>query len=309
MRLNRNNQIIIQPAQGRSSAYFTEDLTRWINKLAPLDIDFVIEGETGTGKDTFARHLYEQSELSGPFIGINCAAIPEQLAEAEFFGAVPGAFTGANKTRIGHIESSHNGILFLDEIDSMPLSLQAKLLRVIETRSVMPLGSTETTPVNLRVIGAAQTPLNELVESGLFRRDLYFRLSTIKISLPAIRDRVDVIIPQFVRFAAEAALTFKRPLPAMNPALTESLLMHSWPGNMRELKAAAMRFVLGITPLETIRKPRSWTLKERMARIEACLIKDCLSRHHDQVSQAADELGIPSRTLYNKLKSLNLIGK
>jgi len=306
--MDNNNTVSIQLSREQASE-FTDDLSRWLDKLSHLNIDFMLEGETGTGKDTFARHLYERSDRDGPFIGINCAAIPEQLAEAELFGSVPGAYTGADKPRIGHIEASDGGILFLDEIDSMPLSLQAKLLRVLETRSVMRLGSTDTQPVNLRVIGAAQRPLLRLVESGEFRSDLYFRLSTVKIALPALRERVETIVPQFQRFAIDAARQFKRPLPAMDQTLTESLLMHRWPGNMHELKAAAMRFVLGLNALEHTRAAHSWTLKDRMARIESCLIQDCLTRHDNQVIDAALELGIPSRTLYNKLKALNLMEK
>ncbi|NIG12956.1 sigma-54-dependent Fis family transcriptional regulator [Pantoea sp. Al-1710] len=290
---------------------FTEENQGWLQRLSTLDIDFVIEGETGTGKDTFARTLYEMSDVTGPFIGINCAAIPDALAEAELFGTVPGAYTGAMmKPRIGHIESSHDGMLFLDEIDSMSLQLQAKFLRVLETRSVMRLGNTETHPVNLRVIAAAQRPLNELVEKGEFRSDLYFRLSTVKITLPSLREKVETIIPHFRHFAAEAAIRYNTPLPALNQCLTESLLMHRWPGNMRELKAAAMRFVLGMQVLENTRPASiSWTLKDRMARIESCLIEDCLTRHDNQVMDAANELGIPARTLYNKLKSLNSLAK
>ena len=303
-----NNTLSIQLDREKPSE-FTDDLSRWLDKLSGLPLDFVLEGETGTGKDTFARQLYDLSRLSGPFIGINCAAIPEQLAEAELFGSVPGAYTGSTKTRVGHIEAANDGILFLDEIDSMSLPLQAKFLRVLETRSVMRLGSTETVDVNLRVIGAAQRPLASLVEQGAFRSDLYFRLSTVKIQLPALRERVETIVPQFKRFAIEAARHFKRPLPPMNQTLTESLLMHRWPGNMRELKAAAMRFVLGLPTLEQTRSVRSWTLKDRMARIESCLIEDCLIRHNHQVIDAARELGLPSRTLYNKLKALNLLEK
>jgi len=293
-----------------STNHYTDGLEEWLQRLAALDIDFVIEGETGTGKDTFARNLFELSGLSGPFIGINCAAIPEQLAENELFGSEAGAFTGSVKARIGHIESANNGLLFLDEIDSMPLALQAKMLRVLETRSVMRLGSTETHPVNIRVIGAAQRPLNQLVEEGAFRSDLYFRLSTVKISLPALRDRVENIVPQFLRFSMQTANEYKRPLPPMNQALTESLLMHRWPGNIRELKAAATRFVLGLPPIEQNVQPHgTWTLKERMCQIEHCLIEDCLSRHNNQVNHAARELGIPMRTLYNKLKSLSILDK
>jgi len=307
--VDTHSEIALESRHGRPTDSFTEELSAWLDRLSTLDIDFVIEGETGTGKDTFARTLYDLSDLTGPFIGINCAAIPDTLAEAELFGSVPGAYTGAQKSRIGHIEASHNGILFLDEIDSMSPQLQAKLLRVLETRSVMRLGSTDIHPVNLRVIGAAQKPLSQLVDEGVFRSDLFFRLSTVKIALPSLREKVETIIPHFQRFAIEAAFRYKRPLPALNQSLTESLLLHRWPGNLRELKAAAMRFVLGIQVLEPTRTYRSWTLKDRMARIESCLIKDCLTRHNNQVIDAAEELGIPSRTLYNKLKALNGIGK
>jgi len=285
---------------------FSIALNEWLDKLAAINIDFVIEGETGTGKDTFARQLYERSGCSGAFIAINCAAIPETLAESELFGVVAGAYTGAVKTRTGHIESANDGILFLDEIDSMPLSLQAKFLRVLETRSVMRLGSTETQPLNLRVIGASQRPLIELVEEKVFRSDLYFRLSTVRITLPTLRDQIETIIPQFKRFAAEAAINLKRPLPAMTQALIESMLMHHWPGNMRELKAASVRFVLGLSPLDEGKSASGLTLKDRMNSIEQCLIVDSLSRHENQVTEAATELGIPARTLYNKIKSLNL---
>jgi len=288
---------------------FTDYLSHWVSKLAPLPIDFLIEGETGTGKDTFARLVYEASELPGPFIGINCAAIPEGLAEAELFGSVQGAYTGAPKARVGHIEAANNGILYLDEIDSMPLSLQAKLLRVLETRSVMRLGATDTTQVNVRVIGAAQRPLAELVEEGAFRADLFFRLTTVKLSLPALRDRVDSIVPGFRRFSIAAAKQFKVDLPAMDETLAQNLLLHSWPGNMRELKAAAMRFVLGLDVLGTNYSTGKTTLKDRLSQFETCIIQDTLTRHDNQVHVAAFELGIPTRTLYNKLKALNLMVK
>lgn len=292
--------------KGISPSRFSSELSSWLEKLAPVNIDFVLEGETGTGKDTFARALYHLSRCEGPFIAINCAAIPENLAENELFGSVAGAFTGSTRHRIGHIESADKGILFLDEIDSMSLTLQAKLLRVLETRSVMRLGSTETHPVHLRVIAAAQQPLAKMVEAGSFRSDLYFRLTTVRIALPALRNQVETIVPAFKRFAAEAAIQFKRPLPPVSQSLTEALLMHQWPGNMRELKAASMRYVLGLPALDHSRShPHNWNLRDRMNLIEQCLIQDCLIRHDNQVNEAADELGIPARTLYNKLKSMN----
>ena len=283
-----------------------DELNEWLETVATLNIDLLLEGETGTGKDTFARKVYERSACDGNFVAINCAAIPETLAESELFGVMAGAYTGATQSRAGYIESANNGILFLDEIDSMSLTLQAKLLRVLETRSVGRLGSTRTQPVNLRIIVASQQPLAELVEQRLFRQDLYFRLATVKITLPALRDRIEHIVPHFRRFAAEAARRLNRPYPPISQSLLEALLMHRWPGNMRELKGAAERFVLGLPPLgQPLHCHQRVDLRERMRRIENCLITDCLSRHENRVLQAARELGIPSRTLYNRLKTMN----
>ncbi len=175
-----------------------DSLASLIETVAPLEIDLVLEGETGTGKDTLARKIHRLSGCSGRLIAVNCAAIPETLAESELFGVNNGAYTGAVQARAGYIEEANNGILFLDEIDSMPLSLQAKLLRVLENRGIERLGGTRFIPVNMRVIVATQKPLLTLVEQGTFRRDLYFRLNTLSIQLQPLRSQVEIIIPCFV---------------------------------------------------------------------------------------------------------------
>ncbi|WP_130835916.1 sigma 54-interacting transcriptional regulator [[Erwinia] mediterraneensis] len=284
------------------------DVERMLSMLAPLDMDIVVEGETGTGKDTFAQRLYQAAGVKGAFVPVNCAAIPEQLAESELFGVVSGAYTGASHTRAGYIESAQQGMLFLDEIDSMPLTLQAKLLRVLETRSVTRLGCTRAVPLKFRVVVAAQRPLSELVAQNRFRQDLYFRLSTVRVELPTLRSHIESIIPLFRHFTQQSALRLKCPLPPMPVELTEILLMHSWPGNIRELRAAAERFVIGlpviVPPVETGKV--SGRLKDRLRRIESCLIEDCLARHKNRVVSAAHELGIPRRTLYQRLKLLNV---
>lgn len=283
------------------------DFDDLINTIAPLMVDVVLEGETGTGKDTLARQLYTRSGCKGDFVAINCAAIPENLAESELFGVVAGAYTGANHSRAGYIESANNGILFLDEIDSMPLNLQAKLLRVLETRTVGRLGSTQCVPVNLRVIVASQTPLDRLVEEKRFRQDLFFRLATIKITLPTLRQRIEFIIPLFRRFIQDAARRLNRALPPVSAGLSEMLLMHHWPGNIRELRVASERFVLGIPPLGDMPEyeNRRFQLRDRMRRIEYCIIEDCLKRHENHIGSAAHELGVPRRTLYQRIKSLS----
>lgn len=315
---SRNHQAAI-PAQNDaqysseiiegSSADIHARLHPMVNTLAPLKVDLLLEGETGTGKDTLTRRIYQLSGTRGPLVPVNCAAIPENLAESELFGVMAGAYTGASHARAGYIETANDGILFLDEIDSMPLILQAKLLRVLETRSIQRLGSTQSIALNLRVIAASQTPLIDLVEEGRFRRDLYFRLSTIKLETPTVRAHAELIIPLFRRFTHEAALRLKQAIPPRSLELDESLLLHSWPGNIRELKAAAERYVLGLPPLsgEAPREAGATLLKERLRRIERSLITDCLNRHGHKIDDVVHELGIPRRTLYHRIKLLNIV--
>ncbi|WP_099081672.1 transcriptional regulator HrpR, partial [Pseudomonas syringae] len=211
-----------------------------------MDMDLLLCGETGTGKDTLASRIHELSSRTGPFVGMNCAAIPESLAESQLFGVVNGAFTGVCRAREGYIEASSGGTLYLDEIDSMPLSLQAKLLRVLESRGVERLGSTDFIPLDLRVIASAQRPLDELVEQGLFRRDLFFRLNVLTLQLPALRKRREQILPLFDQFTQDVAAESGRSVPTLDNRRVQILLSHDWPGNVRELKSAAKRFVLGL---------------------------------------------------------------
>nr|WP_024966773.1 sigma 54-interacting transcriptional regulator [Pantoea sp. IMH] len=290
------------------SADIHAHLHKLVDIIAPLHVDVLLEGETGTGKDTLARRIYDSSGCSGPLVPVNCGAIPETLAESELFGVMSGAYTGANHSRPGYIEAANNGILFLDEIDSMPLTVQAKLLRMLETRAIERLGSTRCIPLTLRVIAAAQTPLEQLVAEGRFRRDLYFRLNTITLATPTVRSRPELIIPLFRQFTQEAAQRLHQPLPPRQPGLDEALLLHSWPGNIRELKAAAERFVLGLPVLcqQAIPQAESIMLKERLRRIERSLIHECLHRHGNRIDEVVHELGIPRRTLYHRLKQLKL---
>ncbi|MFP1924188.1 sigma 54-interacting transcriptional regulator [Lonsdalea quercina] len=284
------------------------ELGALINDIAPLDVDIILEGETGTGKDTLARRIHRLSGCSGQLVAVNCAAVPENLAESELFGVVSGAYTGANRSRAGYLETADKGILFLDEIDSMPLTLQAKMLRVLENRGIERLGSTQFKPVDMRVIVATQTPLLKLVEEGRFRRDLYFRLDTVKIQLPTLRSRSDIILPMFQRFTRVAAERLQRPVPALCAEVHERLLTHSWPGNLRELKAAAERWVLGLSPLASRSEAGTapTQLKHRLRRIEKFLIQDALRRNGHCIDDVVTELGIPKRTLYHRLKLLKV---
>jgi len=277
--------------------------------ISQLGIDVLLSGETGTGKDTVAQRIHTLSGRKGRLVAMNSAAIPESLAESELFGAVSGAYTGADRSRMGYIEASQGGTLYLDEIDSMPLSLQAKLLRVLETRTLERLGSTTEISLDLCVIASSQRPLDELVESGIFRRDLYFRLNVFTLQLPALRENRARIVPLFSRFVAASAQELGRGTHGISPILRQVLLSHDWPGNIRELKSAAKRFVLGFPLLgaEPIDDHDPATgLKSQLRVIEKVLIQESLKRHKNSISAVSQELDIPRRTLYHRMKDLDV---
>jgi len=286
------------------------DIESTINSTAPLNIDILLLGETGTGKDTLAQRFHRLSGRRGDFIAVNCAAIPESLAESQLFGVNSGAYTGAIQSRAGFIEAAHLGTLYLDEIDSMPLQLQAKLLRALESRGVERLGSTRFIPVDMRVIASAQQSLEEMVDQGRFRRDLYFRLNIVSIQLPALRERREQIVPLFLAMVEREACTFKCPAPVPSNTLLQQLVCHPWLGNVRELRSAAKRFVLGLLPLpaSAADHQKSGTgLKNHLQKFEKMLIEDSLQRHDYDVDNAALELGIAKRTLYYRIKQLNIL--
>lgn len=275
--------------------------------ISELNIDVLLTGETGSGKDTLATVLHKLSNREGPFVAVNCAAIPESLFESELFGVVSGAFTGAEHSRMGYVEAAQGGTLYLDEIDSMPLHLQAKLLRVLETRQLERLGSTTAVQLDICIIASAQRALDELVEQGDFRRDLYFRLNVLTLKLPALRQRRKSIIRMFEHFASSAAREMEMDVPAISPAIEQLLLNHDWPGNIRELKSAAKRHVLGLTLLggET-EQVNPCSLKCQLRLIEKVLIQESLRRHRHSIEAVLDDLDIPRRTLYHRMKELDL---
>jgi transcriptional regulator with PAS, ATPase and Fis domain len=276
--------------------------------LGQLGIDLLLSGETGTGKDTVASRIHALSGRKGRLVAMNCAAIPESLAESELFGVVSGAYTGADKARVGYIEAAQGGTLYLDEIDSMPLSLQAKLLRVLETRSVERLGSTSPIALDVCVIASAQHSLDEMVEQGRFRRDLYFRLNVLTVTLAPLRSQRARIIPLFTRFAQAMAQESGLPLPEITGVLRHVLLNHDWPGNIRELKSAAKRHVMGFPLLgaEAGEEGESSGLKSQLRVIEKALIQAALKRHNNSVEAVSQELDIPRRTLYHRMKELDV---
>jgi transcriptional regulator with PAS, ATPase and Fis domain len=281
-----------------------------VNNTAPLNIDLLLLGETGTGKDTLAQRIHRLSGRKGSFVAVNCAAIPETLAESQLFGVNSGAFTGAMQSRAGFVEAAHLGTLYLDEIDSMPLSLQAKLLRVLECRGVERLGSTRFIQVDMRVIASAQHSLHDMVEQGAFRRDLYFRLNVVSIHIPPLRERRERIVPLFLEMIKQEADAFKCPDLKPPGTLLQQLLCHRWLGNVRELRSVAKRFVLGMAPLPLNHSPHAKiNLKAQLQQIEKALIEESLHRHEHRVDSAAAELGVAKRTLYYRMKQLDILQK
>lgn len=279
-----------------------------ISKLAKADVSTLIHGETGTGKELVARNLHEQSaRRDGPFVAINCGALPDTMMEAELFGHEAGAFTDAKKIRQGKFEYAHQGTIFLDEIESIPLSLAVKILRVLQERKVERLGANTPIDVDIRIIAATKTDLKTMSERGEFREDLYYRLNVVELFLPPLRQRGEDILQLFRFFMTKAAERFSLPLPALPMDAVDSLMQHNWPGNVRELINVAERYVLtdmllDQQSLDVWEKPvTQQTLPNMVEQYEQRLIEQALSQAQGSIKQTYEALGIPRKTLYDKL--------
>jgi two-component system C4-dicarboxylate transport response regulator DctD len=280
-----------------------------VTQLASINVDILITGQTGTGKEVLARALHEFGARSaGNFVAINCAAVPESIFESEIFGHEKGAFSGAVAERAGKFEYGQGGTVFLDEIESMPLALQAKVLRAIQERTVVRLGSNRERPIDVRFIAATKTDLRRESEAGRFRSDLYYRLATVELALPPLAERREDIPLLYGVFARAAAERFGMALP-QDMDLT-GLGDQPWPGNVRELKSAADRAVLGLASPASPRKPRgqAGTLPDRVARFEAEAIAQTLRMTNGSTAEAAEQLGLPRRTLNEKIARYGLRG-
>ncbi|MEW9624364.1 sigma-54-dependent transcriptional regulator [Rhodanobacter geophilus] len=305
-----------------------QSLYELIRQVAPTRSNAFIVGDTGTGKELVARAIHEASGRTGLFVPINCAAIPAELLESELFGHVKGAFTGAVRDRVGKCELASGGTVFLDEITEMPAHLQVKLLRVLQEGCIERLGSNGTIPVDLRVVSATNRDLQQAVESGALRRDLYFRLNVVRIDVPRLRDRHGDIALLANHFLHKHALELGRATPRLMSHVLQRLESYEWPGNVRELENIMERAVvlcrsgeitLAHLPAELSSESpgRSSSssaladdpaidgpldLKARVEGLECRLIKAALERSANNKAAAARLLGISERTLWYKLK-------
>ncbi len=291
---------------------------RLIGKVLHNPVSVLLAGETGTGKELVARAIHDCGlRRSKPFIVQNCASLPESLLESELFGYRKGAFSGADRDHRGLFDAAHEGTLFLDEIGDMPLSLQAKLLRVLQEGEVRPLGSTATHKVDVRIVAATHHNLRSLVEEGRFREDLFYRLAQFPIELPALRERGEDILTLARYFADKASVFLQRNLCRWADSTLDHLACYSFPGNVRELKGLVERAVLLCEGGELLpehfdlrhglsRDDNSMNLRERMERVERSLLLDCLRKNRGNQTSAANELGLPRRTLLYRMQRLSI---
>lgn len=294
---------------GRSEAIMA--LRQHLRAVAETDADVLIEGQTGTGKEVAARALHRASNRSGqPFVHINCAALPADLIESELFGHEAGAFAGAMRTRFGKFEHARGGTVFLDEIDSLPIGLQAKLLNALQNRVITRLGSNDPVSLDVRFLAASKRDLEEAVSMGEFRADLLYRLNVITLRMPPLSARREDIPRLFVELVDQAAARYRIAPRDVPSSLLTSLTARAWPGNVRELRNAADRFALGL-PVETNAAPAdvapsSQTLSDQMAEHERGLISASLSANGGSLKATYEMLGLSRKSLYEKMQKYGL---
>ena len=296
-------------------------IRKTLEKIAPTDATVLITGENGTGKDVLAREIHAHSLRSGkPMVAVDAGAITETLFESELFGHVKGAFTDAHTDHVGKFEQADGGTLFLDEIGNIPLHLQAKLLRAIQSRSVVRVGGSQAIPVDIRLICATNMDLEQLVREGRFREDLYYRINTVHIALPALRERKEDIVPLAGRFIAQFAEKYHRPLTGLDESAKAVLESARWNGNIRELqnvieKAVILSEAKNLTAkdiqMDSSAKGlrmtgEAGTIKAVSEAEEERLVREAMDRTDGNISAAAKMLGVSRPTLYAKLKKYGL---
>jgi len=287
-----------------------QQLRQRILELAPIDIPIMIYGDTGVGKELVARSLHQYSgNKNAPFVALNCAAIPDQLAEAELFGYEKGAFTDAVTSRVGKLQHANGGVLFLDEIESLPLVIQAKLLRALSDGKITPLGSNTEIAIDCRVISATK---DELRDNKNFRQDLFFRLQVAQFRIPPLKDRGKDIITLFEYFTRQQCEHFGAKYSKTDKKTQEILLFHAWPGNVRELINVATRYAIsGCSKIEAAMETdvqntfdivSGDSLKDMVQSFEEKLIRSKLVQYKGKVSSVLQDLCIERRTFNKKLK-------
>ena len=290
---------------------------RLIEKAAATRISVLISGESGTGKELVARAIhYSSKTASGPFVTVNCTAIPDSLLESELFGHVKGAFTGAQASRAGFFQIADGGTLFLDEIGDASLNMQGKLLRAIQNKEIFMVGSSRVQKIDTRIIAATNTDLNRLVQKGLFREDLYFRLNIVEISLPPLHERGEDILLLVQFFMEKLSKDMNRPAPQLSDKVLQIFKSYRWQGNVRELENLVQRLVvlsdgdfIDVVDLpEQMRSNISWRkgLNRSLAEVEAEHIANVLNSVKGNKTRAAQILGIDRKTLREKIRRANL---
>jgi DNA-binding NtrC family response regulator len=289
-----------------------KEISRVVAKVAPTEANVLLLGENGTGKEVIAREIHRQSVRKDEiFVSVNITAIPDTLFESELFGHVKGAFTDAREAKPGRFELAHHGTLFLDEIGNMSLPMQSKLLSVLQERSITRLGSTTAIPVDFRLICATNMPLREMVSEGSFRQDLLFRINTIVVDIPPLRQRAEDI-PTLANFYLQHfAKKYSKNITSIGGKSLQKLMNHTWPGNIRELQHAVEKAVI-LCDGETLSfedsyvpntgSPHGFNLEDH----EKSLITKALEKNRGNISSTASELGINRSTLYEKLRKYTI---
>ena len=288
---------------GRSAAMI--DLRYRLRAVGGTDADLLIVGDTGVGKEVVARAVHDiSSRANRPFVAINCAALPGNLIESELFGHEIGAFPGALRARYGKFEHARGGTVLLDEIGSMPPDLQARLLRVIQDRVIVRLGSNEQIPLDVRFIATSKVKLEDEVAQGRFRADLLYRLNVVTLNVPPLSSRREDVPILFLQLLREAAGRHRRDMGEVSPRLLAEIARREWPGNVRELRNAADRYVLGLDIEGVTDSADDVTAKlsDRVARFERSVIASALQAHGGSLKPVYEELGISRKTLYEKMQ-------
>ena len=333
LRLRVENQNLRERLQGNfqpegviGNAKALQKILEKVKQVAAVDVTILLEGESGTGKEMIANLLHESSlRAKKLFIKVNCGALTKSLLESELFGAVRGAYTGSEKDRSGYFETANQGSIFLDEIGEMDLESQVRLLRVLEERTVIRVGSTKPISVDVRVIAATNKNLLEEVDKGNFREDLYYRLGVIKLKLPSLRERMEDLALLFNHFATQFNDKYNKSVTRMSPQLISFCQAYTWPGNVREFRNVlegmvilAQEDILQITdlPAELQNLPKSGaairnlsrgvTPGFRMTEYERTIMQTNLNFFHGNRQKTAKSLGIAERTLYRKIKEHKL---